>query len=247
MKCKRETCQNEVSEKLQNSGQVYCSRSCAPFGHLSGAESTSSTPKPNTSSSRVPGAPSGAFTGAGKKTDDDGSYSKAYLRSIQSELRLQIKSAPTTTPAPTSGPGAPGDSGKRENSGPAPSAGLKPSEGLQHETATGLTPERSGRIGMTDTEKNTASQRSPDATEGTSVGSSVAQVKNFDQERSTTMSLIDESASLLRDCMKQQVRSARAESPLDYRQVNGIANLGKQIAALAKVKVDAIREARKNP
>jgi hypothetical protein len=67
----------------------------------------------------------------------------------------------------------------------------------------------------------------------------------LNEARSVTLSLIDESANVLLDCMKSANKRAQAQDLLDFRQVNSVANLGKQIAQMAKVKLDAIKEARK--
>lgn len=70
-------------------------------------------------------------------------------------------------------------------------------------------------------------------------------LRHLNEARSATMSLIDESAHVLLDSMKSAAKRNVDQEIRDYRDINAIANVGKQIAQLAKVKLDAIKEARK--
>lgn len=58
--------------------------------------------------------------------------------------------------------------------------------------------------------------------------------------RSRSMSLLDSTMTELHDCMKSVAKDQ--DKLRDFRTVNAVANLGKQIAMLARVKLDAIKE-----
>lgn len=57
-------------------------------------------------------------------------------------------------------------------------------------------------------------------------------------------SLIKESGQVLLDCMKSASKSRDGQPITDFRQINAVANLGKQIASLTKVAVEVIKVAK---
>lgn len=102
-----------------------------------------------------------------------------------------------------------------------------------------------GENGITETSNSTElKSECEDGSEIQVADSSQPQI-NLDEERSRSMSLIDESANHLLGYMKSLGTVKDRPVMADFRQINAVANLGKQIASLAKVKLDAIKEARK--
>ncbi len=104
--------------------------------------------------------------------------------------------------------------------------------------------DRNGNSGMTGTEISTVETKSDDETGETQVGRFGATAKNYDEERSRSMSLIDDCANQLLGCMKSVTkRIPQGDQIPDFRVLNAVANMGKQIASLAKTKLDAIKQA----
>jgi hypothetical protein len=103
-----------------------------------------------------------------------------------------------------------------------------------------------GTYGMSETEKSRTERRQNEENGETQPTDSFNQLINFDAARSVSMNLLDETATHCLEYMKSIGRDCDREPQLrDFRKINAVANLATQVANLAKVKLDAIKEARK--
>ena len=211
---------------------VYCSRDCAPFGNYGLSHDTSSENQTGKSILRVVGAGS-QKSNAGKNKDD---YATRYRKDVQNALnRKEITTTQTKSTAENGN--AHSITGTRTDSTSAELKEQKPKE--QNEM-------KSNAIGTIETERTDSSKSLPAVSSVTHQNKLDEQLQNLSQARLLTMNTIDESATLLLDCMKSAAkRGSSQEAPRDYRDLNAIANLGKQVAQLAKVKLDILKEARK--
>lgn len=245
MKCKREHCPNEVSDSLQRRHQVYCSRSCAPFGGFGEGNAIRSTHRTEIYSTKRRGEVSRESGNGEQGRAPDGKQKWRFRKDIRPELRLS-KGSESTTPIPKLSSSETTELKPSKSLSAVPSAALKPCKGLLLETMTSSTLEKSGENGMTETEKSTALTKKEDGAGEIPPTDSPVLPINFDEARSRSMNLIDDTARHLLDYMKSIGKDCEKSHILrDYRTINAVANLGRQVTQLAKVKLDAIKEARK--
>lgn len=100
--------------------------------------------------------------------------------------------------------------------------------------------------GTQETEMSTADRKLSDVSDETPPTDSSRSLISLDEGSLRSMSSIDDCVDHLLGYMKSIGNDCDRTAVLrDFRQINAVANLGKQIAQLAKVKLDAIKEARK--
>jgi hypothetical protein len=212
---------------------------------LSGDAGIQSQKKIATSSTPVPGARSDQSKNVEKQVTKDGSAHLGFRKNIPNELPTRKENALTISGLKSQKSEAL-ESSRSENFGPAPTEEQKPIEKTQtsEQTESGL--EKHGRTGMTETAKSIVSTNVNDETGETQPDTSQVSPINLEEARSRSMNLIDDTAKHLLGYMKSIGKDCEVHQALrDYRNINAVANLAKQVASLAKVKLDAIKEARK--
>lgn len=217
MTCARYGCANPVNKM----NGKYCSAQCAPYGHLSGRGSgvTRSASRTARSSSQARGA--------------------ELARSLNEERATAIAQALAEQKAKNAAL-----LGRSEVPNTKPLA--MPSKLNVEEEKEEMLIGNDGTNGIERTEPTIVEKSELESGTEIQPEASLQLPINLDEERSRSMSLIDESAKHLLAYMKSLGSDVRDRPVLvDFRQINAVANLGKQIAQLAKVKLDAIKEARK--
>jgi hypothetical protein len=107
-------------------------------------------------------------------------------------------------------------------------------------------PTRGDEIGIEETRSSNSSKSTDDAGTEILLVDSIEQRKSLDKARFQSMNLLDDTASHLIDYLKSVGKDCERQEQLrDFRQINAIANIGKTIAQVAKVKLEAIKEARR--
>jgi hypothetical protein len=241
MKCKREACQNEVSARDQNRGQVFCSKYCAPFGRLSGEGNTGSIQKRPTFYTKALGEVSAQSKNVEPESVPSGRYSSVYLRQVQSALRTPVDVTPMSRHR-ESQPSEPQMRVRKESYGLRPTASPIHSEEKRPEIKTGLEPEKFGELGMRETENSTALMKSEGAMPGTQSVVSENRSRDLVEARSLSLDLIDSCANRLMDYLKSiGIECEKNKHSLTPQHINAVANLGKEVGNLAKIKLDAIR------
>jgi len=234
MKCKRENCEKEAAR-----GQIYCSKDCAPYGRLGLSEDSSSTPKRATFYTRALGEQSQPSnektlsTVIGTKKQSSPQSSVSTRGTDKDSTTVETKPTFLSEPENDARPG------------PQSNVLLTHEKTGQKNNSTMNEQEKPGMRGTRGTEMTTTEKKDSGAGNVTLHEDSSQLQKHLSEARSHTMSLIDESANVLLDCMKSAAKRSVEEPIRDFRQVNAIANVGKQIAQLAKVKLDAIKDARR--
>jgi hypothetical protein len=233
-KCGRKGCEKEVPD-----GRWYHSKACAQVDVDSDEESGSiSADQTGTSSAEEDGE-------ASPKSLPEESQSQPSIGSEASRTTPEEESERNNTTMPTES----SDLSSRSSSDPY---GAQNDEKKIQKSALSddeETESERGSAGMSGGRQIEKSRTRRNTSADTIVipadGSNELQ-QSLHEARLVTMNTIDESATLLLDCMRSAAkRGSNQEAPRDFRDLNAIANLGKQIAQLAKVKLDAIKEARK--
>lgn len=107
--------------------------------------------------------------------------------------------------------------------------------------------ESNGTPGTPETNRNTVSRSEDENSNGTPLEDSSLSPSNLEKARSASMSLLDDAATHCLKYMKSIGRDCEAQGQLrDFRTINAVANLASQIADLAKVKLLAIKEAKRS-
>lgn len=216
MKCAKENCEKTVPPL-----QKYCSRDHAPFGHLAGR------------SSRTPSVYQTAPSGMPAPTDPSKASSPSAKPTEIEKDRSGLTEWLQVDPDPGAKEGQPLKNEPTKNH-------AKESENLEMRT------ERLGTAGTSETRTNIVPLNADEETPEAQTGLSEGQQSSLRQARLRSLNSIDSSVELLIGFMKSQVSElSKGETIVDFRQINAVANLGKQVASLAKVKLDAIREVRK--
>lgn len=229
-KCADPTCNRKAAP-----GQKYCSRFCAPSGHLSTdrGKRTKYTPSPEDSGTQEPG----------------GAFPVSSSAELPTESALQSEPERTKSANANESTTAARESAKRssepsaEERTPPLSAALRPIDGDAGARESLSTPERSGASGTPATESGTAQTSGDGGTLETQLVASLQPSTSISAAKLTSLDLIDSSAEHLYGLMK----SVATEDPLrrkDPRVIQAAANCAKQIKDLIRLKLDVLKEVR---
>lgn len=234
------TCGSHGCERDAQEGRYFCSNHSARRVAGSNAPSfpTPSSPEPDESCGKEDGDPSPkSWIGELKIEPQDESEPQSNELSSESSSGFTINGTRTE-----SMPEQP----LEEGSGPLSEEERTPGRAGSTRSEIWNEPGGSGMNGTQGTELTTAEKKQPDESEETQLMESSESLSTLDQERSRSMSAIDTCVNHLLGYMKSIGNDCEKTAVLrDFRQINAVANLGKQVAQLAKTKLDAIKEARK--
>lgn len=232
MACGRQGCEKEPTD-----GRYYCSKSCAQLDDLppGAAKPTPSTSPKERSTTKGVGERSHRSLFGEKRERREHAERPEIPNAEPSNEPTRIETERSVLRLPD---GVEIDGRKLVG---RPTISEKPNGADETESGT----ERLGTPGMQGTGLSRTERRSSDESEETQLTDSSTSRTRLEEARFHTMSMIDESALLLLDCMRSASKKNNGEMR-DFRDLNAVANVGKQIGYLARTKLDAIKEARKN-
>jgi hypothetical protein len=234
VKCARYTCRKDAAV-----GRVYCSSDCVQLDRFGKTFPTSSVEKTMQSSIK-----------------ERGGRSRPYSEGVPaSPQKPEKQAAPERTPRPEEPQSSPITTQTKSVSQITPvfdeRGGLMKREEPTHESAgnarneTWSTSEKFGMPIMPETEKGTALMKSNEETSETPAEDSRKQLMLLREGISQSRSLIRDCAKHTLDLMKSIGSDAERDGTLrDFRKINSVAGLAREVANLAKVELEAIKIAK---